>query len=112
MKPRCPNDRRDNGDCDDGHAFTAPVRAFPANAFGVYGAVGNVFQWTADCFVEGGYAGAPTDGSARAVEGCELRVIRGGSWLNSGRGLRSAMRDLDRPRDRYTNVGFRVAREP
>lgn len=99
-------------DCDDGYAFTAPVRAFPANAFGVYSAAGNVFQWTADCFVEGGYAGAPTDGSARTVEGCELRVIRGGSWLNSGRGLRSAMRDLDRQRDRYTNVGFRVAREP
>jgi formylglycine-generating enzyme required for sulfatase activity len=98
--------------CDDGHVYTAPVRAFPANAFGIYGAVGNVFQWTEDCFVEGGYAGAPGDGSARAVEGCELRVIRGGSWLNSSRGLRAAMRDRDRQGDRYTNVGFRVARDP
>jgi formylglycine-generating enzyme required for sulfatase activity len=97
--------------CDDGYSYTAPVRAFPANAFGVYGAVGNVFQWTEDCFVEGGYDGAPTDGTARIVEGCELRVIRGGSWLNSSRGLRSAMRDRDRRGDRYTNVGFRVARE-
>lgn len=97
--------------CDDGYAYTAPVRAFPANAFGIYGAAGNVFQWTEDCFVEGGYAGAPTDGSARTVEGCELCVIRGGSWLNSARGLRVAMRDRDRPGDRYTNVGFRVARE-
>lgn len=98
--------------CDDGSVYTAPVRAFPANAFGVYGAVGNVFQWTEDCFVDGGYAGAPTDGSARIVEGCELRVIRGGSWLNSPRGLRAAMRDRDRHGDRYTNVGFRVARGP
>ena len=98
--------------CDDGYVYTAPVRAFPANAFGVYGAVGNVFQWTEDCFVDGGYAGSPTDGSARTVDDCELRVIRGGSWLNSSRGLRAAMRDRDRPEDRYTNVGFRVAREP
>jgi len=98
-------------DCDDGYAFTAPVRAFPANAFGVFGAIGNVFQWTEDCFVEGGYAGVPTDGSVHAVPGCEVRVIRGGSWLNSSRGLRSAMRDRDRQRDRYTNIGFRVARE-
>jgi sulfatase modifying factor 1 len=97
--------------CDDGYVYTAPVRAFPANAFGVFGAVGNVFQWTEDCFVEGGYAGAPTDGSARTMDGCELRVIRGGSWLNSPRGLRAAMRDRDRPGDRYTNVGLRVARE-
>jgi formylglycine-generating enzyme required for sulfatase activity len=98
--------------CDDAHVHTAPVRAFPANAFGIYGGSGNVFQWTEDCFVEGGYAGAPADGSARTVEGCELRVIRGGSWLNSSRGLRAAMRDRDRQGDRYTNVGFRVAREP
>jgi formylglycine-generating enzyme required for sulfatase activity len=98
--------------CEDGYVYTAPVRAFPPNAFGVYGAVGNVFQWTEDCFVEGGYVGAPTDGSARTVEGCVLRVIRGGSWLNSSRGLRAAMRDRDRPGDCYTNVGFRVAREP
>jgi formylglycine-generating enzyme required for sulfatase activity len=98
--------------CDDGYVQTAPVRAFPANAFGVYGAVGNVFSWTKDCFVEGGYAGAPTDSSARTVDACELRVIRGGSWLNSSRGLRAAMRDRDRQQDRYTNVGFRVAGEP
>jgi formylglycine-generating enzyme required for sulfatase activity len=96
--------------CDDSYVYTAPVRGFPANAFGVYGAVGNVFQWTEDCFAEGGYAGAPTDGSARTVERCELRVIRGGSWLNTSRGLRAAMRDRDRQGDRYTNVGFRVAR--
>ncbi len=98
--------------CDDGYAYTAPVRAFPTNAFGVYGAAGNVFQWTEDCFVDGGYAGAPADGSARTRDGCELRVIRGGSWLNSARGLRAAMRDRDRPGDRYTNVGFRVASAP
>jgi formylglycine-generating enzyme required for sulfatase activity len=98
--------------CDDGHVHTAPVHAFPANAFGLFGTVGNVFQWTEDCFLEGGYAGAPADGSARIVAGCEARVIRGGSWLNSSRGLRAAMRDRDRQGDRYTNVGIRVAREP
>jgi len=96
--------------CDDGYLHTAPVQRFPANAFGIYGATGNVFQWTEDCMVEGGYTNAPTDGSARTMEGCTVRVIRGGSWLNSGRGLRAAMRDRDRQQDRYTNLGFRVAR--
>ncbi|GAB3737434.1 formylglycine-generating enzyme family protein [Luteimonas pelagia] len=98
-------------DCDDGHAFTAPVAAFPTNAFGLLGMTGNVYQWTADCFVEGGYAGAPNDGSARDAGPCEARAIRGGSWLNSARGQRAAMRDRDRPGDRYTNVGLRVVRE-
>ncbi len=96
--------------CDDGWVHTAPVEGFPPNAFGLYGTTGNVFQWTADCFVEGGYAGAPADGSAREAPGCTVRVIRGGSWLNGWRGLRAAMRDRDRQQDRYTNIGFRVAR--
>jgi formylglycine-generating enzyme required for sulfatase activity len=97
-------------DCDDGYTYTGPAEAFPANAFGIYGATGNVFQWTQDCWGEGGYSGAPSDGSARRTEGCNVRVIRGGSWLNSARGLRAAMRDLDRQQDRYTNLGFRAAR--
>jgi formylglycine-generating enzyme required for sulfatase activity len=97
-------------DCDDGHAFTAPVAAFPTNALGLLGMTGNVYQWTADCFVDGGYAGAPADGSARHAEPCAARAIRGGSWLNSARGQRAAMRDRDRPGDRYTNVGLRVVR--
>jgi formylglycine-generating enzyme required for sulfatase activity len=97
-------------DCDDGYGITAPVDSFPANAFGVYGTSGNVFQWTADCFAEGGYVGAPSDGSARDTAGCVARVIRGGSWLNGWRGLRAAMRDRDRPQDPYTNIGIRLAR--
>ena len=70
---------------------------------------GNVFQWTQDCFHDS-YAGAPGDGSAWTSAPCEARVIRGGSWLNSARGLRTAMRDRDRQEDRYTNIGIRVAR--
>ena len=90
--------------CDDGYAMTSPVEAFPANAFGLHDATGNVFQWTADCFVEGGYSAAPVSGE------CAQRVIRGGSWLNGWRGLRAAMRDRDPPQGRYTNIGIRVAR--
>lgn len=70
--------------CDDGYAFTAPVDAFPANAFGLTGMTGNVFQWTADCYAES-YAGAPVDGSAHDPPDCAIRVIRGGSWLNGAR---------------------------
>ena len=97
-------------DCDDRYAFTAPVGAFRANAFGLFDMTGNVFQWTEDCFGES-YANAPTDGSAQTSEGCVARVIRGGSWLNGTRGLRAAMRDRDRPQDRYTNIGIRIARD-
>lgn len=98
-------------DCDDGYANTAPIYAFPSNAFGLYDATGNVFQWTADCYAEGGYALASASGATRDATTCTQRIIRGGSWLNGWRGLRAAMRDRDRPQDRYTNIGIRVARE-
>ncbi len=95
--------------CDDGYAHTAPVEAFPANAFNLRGLTGNVYQWVQDCFHDG-YVGAPEDGAAWDGEPCEARVIRGGSWLNGARGLRAAMRDRDPQSSRYTNIGLRVAR--
>jgi formylglycine-generating enzyme required for sulfatase activity len=98
-------------ECDDGFAFTAPVRAFPANAFGLYDMTGNVFQWTQDCFNES-YEGAPADGSAWTSPECTVRAIRGGSWLNSARGLRAAMRDRDPQQSPYANIGIRVVRSP
>ncbi|MBI5630565.1 MAG: SUMF1/EgtB/PvdO family nonheme iron enzyme [Elusimicrobia bacterium] len=36
------------------------------------------------------------------------RVIRGGSWSNDARNLRSANRNNDGPGDRWNNVGFRL----
>jgi formylglycine-generating enzyme required for sulfatase activity len=97
--------------CDDGYAFTAPVDRFAPNGFGLHGMTGNAFQWVEDCFVPGGYAGAPADGTARQADPCKARAIRGGSWANGPRGLRAAMRDRDPPGSRYANISIRLVRE-
>ena len=90
---------------------TAPVGKFPANAFGLYDMVGNVWEWTEDCW-HGSYAGGPpTDGSAWTTgSDCKTRVVRGGSWVNYPDILRSADRDRDSSVVRYDDLGFRVAR--
>ena len=91
-------------------ARTVPVGSFPSNAFGLHDVHGNVWDWVEDCWHES-YQGAPSDGSAWTSGGdCGHRVLRGGSWSNIPRSLRSAARRRSTTGDRNNNIGFRVAR--
>jgi formylglycine-generating enzyme required for sulfatase activity len=47
---------------------TASVGSFAPNKFGLHDMVGNVFEWTEDCFHRN-YKGAPSDGSAWIKDG-------------------------------------------
>jgi sulfatase modifying factor 1 len=92
--------------------FTSPVGAFPPDAFGLYDALGNVWQWTADC-MHYGFTGAPDDGSpwvADISDACHNRVLRGGSWLDPAILLSIFVRNPWGPNDRNYANGFRVAR--
>jgi formylglycine-generating enzyme required for sulfatase activity len=88
---------------------TAPVGSFAANAFGLYDMVGNVFEWTEDCW-NPNYKGAPADGSAWTSGDCSRRVVRGGSWGFNSDFLRSALRSWITTGDWSRYLGFRVAR--
>jgi formylglycine-generating enzyme required for sulfatase activity len=89
---------------------TAPVGSFVPNRFGLFDMVGNVREWTEDCY-HNTYSGAPADGSAW-IEGanCYYRVVRGGSWLIAPAFLRSASRYWFASDYRLNYLGFRVAR--
>ena len=97
--------------CPDGYEETAPVGSYAPNAFGLYDVLGNVWEWTEDCW-NGSYAGAPADGSPWTSGDCEVRVLRGGSWSSRSLQLRSANRSAERAGNRVYRVGFRVARTP
>jgi formylglycine-generating enzyme required for sulfatase activity len=93
-----------------GDKQTAPVGSFAANAFGLHDMVGNVDEWTEDCW-HLRYNDAPTDGSAWiAGSDCTSRVVRGGSWVAVSQYLTSASRDRDSHAVRSQLYGFRVAR--
>ncbi|WP_168166145.1 SUMF1/EgtB/PvdO family nonheme iron enzyme [Bosea sp. PAMC 26642] len=90
---------------------TVEVGQFPANAFGLYDMAGNAAEWVADCWSES-YRAAPRDGSAYTTPACRERVLRGGSFNNDPRYLRSAARFKYETDVRFYTNGFRVLREP
>lgn len=95
--------------CSDGYPNTAPAGSFEPNALGLYDVLGNVWEWTADCWNDS-YSDAPDDGSEWQTGNCSVRMLRGGSWLTAPSTLRSAQRGRTHAGNRHTDLGFRVAR--
>lgn len=94
----------------DGFWGPAPVAHYRPNPFGLHDMNGNVSEWVADCWHDN-YTRAPRDGSAWINPGCELRVVRGGSWGSAPDQVRSAYRLSARDTASGGRVGFRVVRE-
>jgi formylglycine-generating enzyme required for sulfatase activity len=96
--------------CDDAYVNTSPVGTFEANAFGLKDMLGNVLQWTEDCW-NVDYTGAPVNGSARTDGDCGQREVRGGSWFSPPDFVRVNYRTHFAADYRATSIGIRVVRE-
>ena len=90
--------------------YSAPVGSFPANAWGLYDTIGNVREWTEDCWHRS-FAGAPTDGSAWSAGDCSQRVSRGGSWSEDSTSQPVWLRDGSVTTTHFVLQGFRLARD-
>lgn len=88
---------------------TVPVGQYPPNAFKLHDMLGNVWEWTADCYVPN-YRGVPASGAAYDKANCETRSIRGGSWKSFYGQTRAANRGRAEENARRNDLGFRVAR--
>ena len=92
--------------CTDGYAQTAPVGQFNANAFGLFDMLGNVWEWTCSEY-ESPYNGK--EEYCGSGDSWQL-VIRGGSWGDEARLVRTADRGRYSRDYRDNDVGFRLAR--
>ena len=96
--------------CGDRFKNTAPVGSFAANPFGLYDTVGNVWEWTCSEY-ESNYSGKEKVClSKEHSDNSSIFVVRGGSWINLAKGLRSAYRGRNSRSVRFRDYGFRLAR--
>jgi hypothetical protein len=86
---------------------TVAVKHFEANAWGLYQMHGNVWEWCADG--QRAYDNSLQVDPRGPDEAEAVRVVRGGSWLNVPRGLRSAYRVRWHRDYRYDYLGFRFS---
>jgi formylglycine-generating enzyme required for sulfatase activity len=115
----------------DGYERTSPVTAFPANGYGVFDMIGNVWEWTDDwfsprhevpakaCCIPANPRGAQQDASYDACQPAiriPRKVLKGGSHLcapNYCRRYRPAARHAQPIDTSASHVGFRcIRRQP
>ena len=83
------------------------TQPFEANKFGLYNMLGNAWEWTCSAY-EKQYQGDearcayPTNNASR--------TIRGGSWYDIPRNVRSANRSNFSPDSKKFTLGFRLVR--
>jgi formylglycine-generating enzyme len=112
--------------CTDGFEGTSPVGAFPANRYGLFDVIGNVWEWTTDwfgvrhqadglspCCVSNNPRGGPVEASFDSAQP-EIRiprkVVKGGSFLcapNYCRRYRPAARHAQMIDTGMSHIGFR-----
>jgi formylglycine-generating enzyme required for sulfatase activity len=102
-------DLKTAANCRDGYPTTAPVGSLRPNPWNLYDMVGNVFQWTSDCW-HFDYNHAPSDGRSWQSGDCSSHILRGGGWTSPRLALRSASRILHRHDERNSLTGFRIVR--
>lgn len=87
----------------------SPVGGTTFNPFRLSDMLGNIWEWTEDCWNKN-YDQAPNNGGPWLSGICNERVMRGGSWLADFWHITSASRSENAIISHSNQIGFRVAR--
>jgi formylglycine-generating enzyme required for sulfatase activity len=106
---------------EDGFMTTSPVKAYPANGYGLFDMAGNVWEIVGDDYEQGYYSRSPVEapvgGEGESIvpgKDVKQRIIRGGSFLCSVgycTGYRVAARQLSDDISASHHTGFRCVKD-
>ncbi len=91
---------------------TRPTGTYPPNGYGLYDMCGNVWEWVSDWY-SAEYYGLGDSKNPAGPDTGNMRLVRGGSWVNADpMMLRCAYRHKVPPDTYAYSVGFRIVCEP
>ena len=103
-----------NNATEDRFPGTAPAGCFPANGYGLYDMIGNVWEWVDDWYYP--VYGTPGSGGHDPRQpGMPVKVIKGGSYLcaeNYCQRYRPAARHAQEATLGAAHIGFRTVKNP
>lgn len=98
----------------DGFEYTAPVKTYRPNDFGLFDMAGNVAEWTSSAYDESASSFVhdlnPTynyDATDEDAETLKRKVVRGGSWKDVAMYLQNGARTYEYQDSAKSYIGFR-----
>lgn len=92
-------------------SYTAPVKQFRKNDFGLFDMAGNVAEWTSSQFYNSDYYFTSSMNPATKIQNDNKKAIRGGSWKDVGYQLMNGTRDWEYKDSARSYIGFRTVQD-
>lgn len=95
------------------YTYTAPVKSFPKNGYGLYDMAGNVAEWTQSPYNNSTYEFSSTLNPYLSNQAYQepKKVVRGGSWKDVGYLLMTGYRDYEYKDSARSYIGFRTVQD-
>ncbi|MEG1667344.1 type IX secretion system lipoprotein PorK/GldK [Chryseobacterium sp.] len=93
------------------YTYTAPVKKFKKNSFGLFDMAGNVSEWTDSGYNNSSYGFSSTLNPSIKSKVDNKKSVRGGSWKDVGYMLMNGARDWENKDSARSYIGFRTVQD-